>query len=343
MHNGESSLDLSIVIVSYNTRDVTRHCLQTVLAHTQGLAYEVIVVDNGSTDGSVEMIRSEFPLVNLICNYENRGFAAAQNVGLRAANGACLMILNSDVLFVGNTAKQLMEHLLRGSPTLAMVGPQVLNPNGTIAPSARRATLSKPMIALSLINRHFYFKRFLPESHMRKYLRFLARWHDNYAPHDVVRQVEFVDGMCAMVKREVLEKVGLFDEQFFFDAEIIDLANRIRARGWTIEFFPGAKAIHLGHASRKKLSCIVVETHRSELVYYAKHAPDVVPFVRKVARLVVSLRIFLVKIGLAFAPADISRRASLDLYQQILDLCSNFSADSVRLNERTPVLPPIPQ
>src|SRR5205807_877823 len=137
--------------------------------------------------------------------------------------------------------------------------------DGTDAPTARRATTSKLMIALSIINRHFYFKRFLPEPWMRKYLGFLLRrWHDNYASQDLPRNVDFVDGMCVLVKREVLQQVGLFDELYFFDMEIMDLSNRIRKHGWNIEFFPGARVIHLAHATRKKNPRLLIETHRSE-------------------------------------------------------------------------------
>lgn len=333
-------MDLSIVIASYNTCDVTRRCLRTIIQQTTGLEYEIIVVDNASTDGSIAMIETEFPSAKLIRNRENRGFAAAQNAGLRRAHGRDLLILNSDVLLVGNAAKLMLEHLREGPDTLGVIGPQILHPDGTVAPSARRALLSRPMIGLSVLNRHFNFRRLLPEPLMRRSLGFLlARWHDNYASHDTVTQVDYVDGMCVLVKREVLEQVGLFDEQFFFDAEIIDLSNRIRTRGWTIEFFPGAQVIHLGHSSRRKLSRIIVDTHRSELIYYAKYAPANVPFVNSVVLVVVALKALCVKTGLLFTQPDESRREALQLYEEIMKIGRQFDPTSVWGNERIPALP----
>jgi len=334
------AMDLSIVIASYNTRDVTRRCLQTIIEQTTGLEYEIIVVDNASTDGSVAMIGTEFPSVKLLCNQENVGFAAAQNAGLRQTRGRYVLILNSDAFFVGNVAKLLVEYLENGPANLGVVGPQILNPDGTVAPSARRAILSRPMIALGIINRHLNFKRFLPsEVMLRKVFGFLlARWHDNYAPHDTIIQVDYLDGMSTLVKREVLEQTGLFDEQFFFDFEIIDLSNRIRTHGWRMDFFPGVQVMHLGHVSRRKLRRVVVETHRSELIYYAKYAPQHVPLVKTVAWLVVSLKLLMLRASLFFSAIDEEKREWLHLYEQIMSLCRNFEPTSVWRNERIPAL-----
>lgn len=334
-------MDLSIVIASYNTCDITRRCLETILEQTTGLDYEIIVVDNASADGTVAMIQSEFPSVRLIRNLENRGFAAAQNAGLKQAWGRCSLILNSDVLLVGNPAKLMFEHLQNGPIDLGVVGPQILNPDGTVAPSARRAMLSAPMIVLGILNRHFDVKRWLPaETFMRQYMGFLvARWHDNYAPHDVAKEVDYVDGMCAMIKREVLEQTGLFDEQFFLDFEIIDLSNRIRAHGWKIKLFPGAQVIHLAHSSRKKLSSAIVETHRSELIYVAKHAPANVPLVKNVVLLVVALKTLWMKARLLLAQSNDGRREALKLHQEIIGICRRFDPTSVWANERIVSLP----
>ena len=332
-------MDLSIVIVSYNTRDVIFSCLNSIVHQTNGLEYEIIVVDNASTDDSVEMIRNKFPSVTLVCNSENRGFASAQNIGLRCAHGRFLLILNSDVLFVGNTAKRMVEHLQNGPSDAGVIGPQILNPDGTAAPSARRSHLSKPMIVLSIINRYFNFKRYLPESFLRKHFGFiLANWHDNYACLEHARQVDFVDGMCVLVKREALEQAGLFDEQFFFDYEITDLSNRIRVHGWKIEFFPGAQAIHLPHSSRKKNPQIIFATCRSELVYYSKYSPDYIPIIKYITYLIIAMKIFWHKTVLLFRKNNHNSIDFLNIYKIIFSIYRDFDSSAVINNKMVPSL-----
>lgn len=331
-------IDLSIIIATYNTIDLTRRCLATIQRQTTGVTYEIIVVDNASVDGSSDMIQEEFPQVVLVRNTDNFGFAAAQNIGLRRARGQYLLIFNSDVLLVENALGVLVGRLRSGPLNIGVVGPQILNPDRTIAPSARRAILSKPIIALGIINRHFPVKQWLPSQRiMRKYCGWLLSiFHDNYASHDTIKQVDYVDGMCVLVKREALEQTGLFDEQFFFDAEILDLSCRLRARGWLIEFFPAAQVVHYAHASRKKLSRIIVETHRSELIYYAKHAPHLLPFVTRMVYLVVSAKRHLLRGMLLFKPRDAKRLAMLGFCDQILRLAKY--PDELQIQERIPRL-----
>ena len=336
--DGGHLLDLSIVIASYNTKEITRACLESIARRSDGLEYEVIVVDNGSLDGSAEMCAAEFPSVKLIRNSENRGFAVAQNVGLMRTQGKNLMILNSDVVIVGSAPRILINHL-REHPELGIVGPQVLNPDGTVAPSGRRTSLSRLVIALGILNWHFNIKQFLPDRFLRKYLGFLLqRYHDNYARHDLARQVDFVDGMCLVVKREVLEEVGLLDEQFFFDMEIQDLSNRVRAKGWKIEFYPKAQVIHLAHSSRKRVPLIVAETHRSQLIYHAKYDPSKVRYICRVAMAVVTLKAFLLKAMFVFRRNDARIPEMLRICEKVRAVCSSFRADSVEGSGRIPTL-----
>jgi len=330
---------LSIVIASYNTRDITRRCLEAVAADTAGLDYEVVVVDNGSTDDSAAMIEREFPWVQLIRNTENRGFAAAQNVGLQRARGRYLLVLNSDVLLVGRSAAAMVHHLQSGPSRLGAVGPQVLNPDGHVTPSARRALLPRPVLALGVVNRHFSFKRLLPEAWMQRRLGFLlGRLHDNYVTHSSPREADFVDGMCVLFKREALQETGLFDEQFFFDYEIVDLSNRLRALGWRIAFCPEARAIHLGHASRRQVRRTIVETHRSELIYHAKYAPQYIPFLRRITIAVVRLRMLTLRARLCIRPRDARAREYLGLCQDIVCITRQFQPSSVWRDQRIPAL-----
>jgi GT2 family glycosyltransferase len=331
-------MDVSIIIVSYNTVDITRKCLQSIISQTKGVDYEIICVDNDSKDGSVEMIKKEYPSIILIQNKVNLGFAKGQNIGISYSKGKYVLVLNSDVYFVGNVIRQMIDFLVKGPADWGVLGPQVLNPDGTVAPSARRSIVSKGMIALSIVNRHFSFRRFLPsETIMRKHLGFvLGKLHDNYAAHDQVKQVDFVDGMCVLIKREVLSDVGLFDEQFFFDSEIVDLSNRIRSKRWKIIYFPGAQVIHDAHASRKKISTILVEKYRSELIYTAKYKPENIRFIKLATLIVVAVQIFFARIGLLFDRSDQSKIETIQICKRIQEVVKNFNTKSVSLNEKIP-------
>lgn len=332
-------MDLSIIIVSYNSNSLTELCLDSIIKETMDVDYEIIVVDNASSDGSVEMIRNKFPYVKLICNPKNLGFAAAQNAGLREACGVFLLILNNDVIFIENTAKIMIDYLKNNPKVLGALGPRILNVNKTIAASARRSLVSRPMIMLSVINRHFNIKRFIfSEKVMRKYFGFVLGWlHDNYAPHDKEKEVEFVDGMCVLVKRGVLQKTGLFDEQFFFDYEIIDLANRIRNNGWKIKYFTGTEVIHNTSATRKKYSRILIETHRSELIYFSKYAPHYIPFIKHVVLVVVGLKRFIIKWRSLFCSKN-NIKEDLEICNGIIDICHECDPLSVWRKENIPCL-----
>ena len=332
-----SSTELSIVIVSYNTQDVLRRCLAAVFEFTKGLGFEVIVVDNASIDGSVEMIRAEFPSVRLIQNNTNMGFAAGQNRGIEAATGACILILNSDVILLENTAATLLEYLNEAGSEVGVIGPRVINADGSLAPSARRLRLSNLMLTLSVANRHFHFSQCIPQRLLRtSRLPLLSRVHDNFWPHDEVRVVEAVDGMCCLIRRAVLEDVGLFDEQFFFDFEILDLSHRIRSCGRRIVYCPWTAVMHLGHSSRTKVRRILIETTRSELYYYAKHYSRQFAFLKRLTVAVIAARLAAHRIAMAIHPNP-DRAGTSGILRECLTVARTFRPSTVR-RERIPVL-----
>jgi GT2 family glycosyltransferase len=335
-------MDLSIVIVSYNTKEITSDCIQSILSTTHGVDFEIIVVDNASEDDSVQMIRTQFPSVKLICNQANRGFARAQNQGMLQSRGDYILILNSDILFVDNPMKRMLDFMKSDTSRIGATGPQVLNPDNTIAPSARRSIRSPLLLVAAIINEQFDYRRFLPESFLREYFGgILSRWHDNYSPHNTVQSVEYVDGMCVLCDRKALEEVGLFDEQFFLDAEIIDLSIRIRNKGWQIVFYPGSQVVHLGHVSRRKLSRAMVETQRSRLIFYSKYAPKQLPLLRRTTYIVVKLKLLLLQIKLRLASSKDRReelRQAIGLCNTLLTITREFDANSAVSNEKIPQL-----
>jgi len=328
--------DVSIVVVSYNTRDITCQCIQSIVEQTHGISYEIITVDNDSSDGSVEKICKDFPQVILIESGKNLGFAAGQNLGILQSKGEYILILNSDIIILDNAIAKLVSALKEGPKNLAVVGPRVQQLDGSLAPSARRANLGTCMNVLGVINRHFPFRRFLPEQFMRRVAgRVLGRFHDNYRSHDVRADVDYVDGMCAMVRRSAIEKVGLFDEQFFFDYEIIELSNRIKRDGWSIELFPDAQVIHIGHVSRKKTSRILIETIRSELTYYAKQCPKNFKLIYRLNYISAILKlVYLHLVSLMY-----SRKVEIEIYKQIVSVCKNFEPENALREDRIPRFP----
>ncbi len=333
-------MELSITIASYNTCDVTSDTLASIIAQTTCMEFEVIVVDNASTDGSAEMIESRFPSVQLIRSDRNLGFAAAHNLALARAKGKYLLVLNSDVLFLDNAAKRMVDDLRVAHRSIGVIGPQILNRDGSLAPSSRRRIFySRTVFALSMINQFFPFGRLLPMESMRRYFgRLLGQVHDNFNPPSTLQEVEWLDGMCVMFKREALHGAGLFDEQFFFDYEIGDLLIRLRASGWGILFDPTIKIVHLGGSSRKKVPRILLNNQRSQLIYYSKHKPEYVAFIRSMLQVLIDLKLRLLKLECIFS----ENRKVLCERAQILEeqrkVNFDFEPRSVIENTRIPHL-----
>lgn len=256
-------LDLSVIIVSYNTRAMTLDCLRALFADMGGgvggaVAAEVFVVDNASTDGSADAIRDRFPSVHLIANGRNVGFGAANNQAMRQARGRHLLLLNSDAFPRGGAVAKLVGYL-DAHRAVGIVGPRLLNEDGSLQPSCYRfPTPSQAWRENLWLSRVF---------------RRHERWGDyRYWAHDRERDVEWIVGACMMVRREVYEAVGGFDERFFMYAEETDWQKRIRDAGWGVAFLPDAVVTHLGGASgageRPKINRVTFES----LDYYeVKH------------------------------------------------------------------------
>lgn len=333
-------MDLSITIASYNSCQVTLRTLQSIYSETQGVEYEIIVVDNASTDGSADMIAEKFPKVRLIRSRRNLGFAAAHNKALALASGKYLMILNSDVLFLNNPAWQMLCRLRNAGEKVGVLGPQILNPDGTFAPSARKRIIySRFLVALTIINQTIPFIQFFPVDFARRYFgRILGRVHDKFSPPSSAQEVEWVDGMCVMFKREVLEQTGLFDEQYFFDFEIGDLLMRVSSKGWRILFDPYVRIIHLGGYSRKRMSRILLESQRSELIYYAKYRPDYIPMLRRINVLRYWFELMSMRVKSLFFPKSASWHMRSDILSEALNLVLEFKPSSVLQHEHIPYL-----
>jgi GT2 family glycosyltransferase len=221
-------MDLSVIILNFNTKNLLRDCLSSVLQQTQGINFEIIIVDNGSTDGSVEMIeelRIKNKGLRIIKNKKNLGFAKANNQGIRKAAGDYVFLLNSDTFLKKNSLLKLVE-FAKDHPQAGGVGPRLLNKDGSKQPSVA-PFFTLPRVFLWLLTGD----------------RFL------FSSPDTTRQVDWVMGAALLIKKEVFKKTGLLDEHFFMYLEEVEWCYRLKKAGWQIWFYPGAEIFHLVRGS----------------------------------------------------------------------------------------------
>jgi GT2 family glycosyltransferase len=255
-------VDVSIVIVNWNTKDLLRQCIRSVYAESPSIRCEVIVVDNGSTDGSIEMVRQEFILVNLLVQSDNLGFAAANNIGIAAATGRYVLLLNSDTVVLDRAIEKTIDYA-DAHPGVAVIGCRALNPDYSL----QNTCFMFPSI-LNLVLFSAYLYRLFPKS------RFFGRELMTWWLRDDPREVEVVTGCYMLVRKEAIDDVGLMDERFFMYYEETDWCLRFRAKGWKNQFTPDAEIIHIGGASTAKIGPQRARLkNRSFVRYVFKHWP----------------------------------------------------------------------
>ncbi len=251
-------LDVSIIIVNWNTRDILRDCLCSIFEQIRNISFEVIVIDNASSDGSVEMVKQEFHKVKLIENRENRGFAAANNQGIKIADGRYILCLNSDTIVLDGAIQKTMNFADKHTDT-AVIGCKVLNPDMTLQPTC--------FMFPSLLNL-FLSATFL--SNLFSSSRFWGRERMGWWNRDKVLEVEVVTGCFMLVRHKALEAVGLMDESFYMYAEETDWCFRFSKSGWKNLFYPNAQIIHLGGQSSKKVRQEMILQTRAGILYFIK-------------------------------------------------------------------------
>lgn len=226
---------LSIVIVSWNTRDLLRRCLTSIEAGRGDLDVETIVVDNGSHDGTPAMLRDEFPQVELIEPGRNLGFSGGNNLGLAHARGEWLLLLNPDTEIEGDALPTLL-HFLEAHPHIGVAGPQLRYSDGSRQPTRHRF----PTV----------FTLFLASTPLHRLAHpFLRGYYMEGAPPNVPQPVDWLSGAALLLRREVYEAVGGLDETFFMYFEETDWQRRIKAAGWAIWYLPAATIRHHEDAS----------------------------------------------------------------------------------------------
>ncbi|WP_117298130.1 glycosyltransferase family 2 protein [Paracidobacterium acidisoli] len=264
----EHPIDVSIVIVSFNTREVLRECLQSIEREAGGLSVEVLIVDNHSSDGSPEMVEKDYPSVRLFRSDVNLGFGAANNVALAHTRGRYVVLLNSDAFLCPGSLHLAVAHM-DANPKAGLAGGRLVGRDHSWQPSARMfpALWSDAFVFTGLAGR-------FPKS------RLFGHFDRTWADQSVASEVDWVPGAFSILRAETLAQAGFFDPVFFLYSEEVDLCRRIKQAGWQIWYWPDIVIIHIGGESSRQVKTLEMSSTgaqlilwrmRSTLLYYRKH------------------------------------------------------------------------
>jgi N-acetylglucosaminyl-diphospho-decaprenol L-rhamnosyltransferase len=242
--------DVSVIVVTWNALPWLQQCLDSVRGR------DVIVVDHGSTDGTVDFVRERYPDVRVV-DQENKGMGGGNNAGMRVAGGRYFFLLNSDAWVLADCLDRLVR-LADAEPGAAVVGPKLLNTDGTLQRSVR----SEPTL-WGLATEYLFIRKLAPHTRLLNPL-----YRGDFA-HDRTAEVDWLYGPALLVRKEAADAVGLFDEDFFMFSEEVDWLTRFRRAGWKVLFFPDAEVVHVGGASHG--GQLYVENLRGQLRFFAKH------------------------------------------------------------------------
>lgn len=248
-------MDLSIIIVNYNVKEFLQNLLTSLSKAVANLSSEIIVVDNGSDDGSVELLRNKFPQVTLISNEENLGFSKANNLGLRIAKGKNLLLLNPDTIVQEDTFEKLIK-FFEEHQDAGMIGCKILNPDGTLQLACRRS-FPGPWTSFCKVSG---LSTMFPKS------KIFARYNLTFLDEDQSYEVDAISGSFMMVRREVFENIGGLDEQFFMYGEDLDWCYRVQKTGWKVYYVHETTIIHYKGESTKRSSL-----DETKIFYNAMH------------------------------------------------------------------------
>jgi|SRR3989344_5066663 len=259
-------MDLSIILVNHNAKDLTLECINSIIEKTT-ISFEIILVDNASTDNTVLSIRSRYPKVNVISNRQNLGFAHANNQGIAIARGRYILLLNNDTILKNNALDKMTDYLANNSDVGAVTCKLFEADGKTLQRNCR--TFPTPLGTMfgraSLLTKLFPNNRWSTGN-------LLSDWDYNS-----IREIDWASGAALMVRRSVIDQVGVLDDKnFFIYWEDTDWCKRIHDAGWKINFIPDAEIIHLtgrggGRRNRSLSNRLIYQMHRSAFNYFRKH------------------------------------------------------------------------
>lgn len=253
-------LQLSIVIVNWNTKELLNQCIESIKKNTEKIQYEIIVVDNASSDGSVSFIKENHPDVQIIENKKNLGFAAANNIGIRKCKGKFICLSNSDIKVLKGSLAHLIEYIEKNTH-VGMVGPKTLNADYSIRPNCRKEiTLWNVFVESFSLQNVFKKSNIFNDGLM------------TYFDHNEIKYVDVLPACFIVVRKDTLKDIGLLDENFYFYGEDKDWCKRFKEKNWQIVFLPHAEVIHYaGKSASLAPFKFMIERFKSNQYYWKKH------------------------------------------------------------------------
>jgi len=294
-------IDLSIIIVNWNSKDVLKDCLNSIYKSRFNSEYEILVVDNGSSDNSAEVIEKQFPHVRLIKNKENAGYAQANNQAIGESKGRYVLLLNPDTIILNNAIEKMVDFLSKNKD-IGILGPKIFRRDGSLQISCYRFYSLSSLFSTKIL-----------------FTRFGKGWFYKNFDYNQTKEVDVVAGACLLIKREMIKNVGLLDERFFMYSEEADWCFRAKKSGWKVVFYPEAEIIHLIGASSENIQEEMdVEAYRSQTKFFNKH------FSKKKAKAMktllfagVLLRVIVLNFLICFKPTKDNKRR-LQKYRTVL-------------------------
>lgn len=296
--------DLAIIIVNWNTKDLLRNCLNSVITETKKYSYELIVVDNNSPDNSAAMVREEFPGVTLIANETNNGFAKANNQALRRSEARYHLLLNPDTLVINGALDKMVEYMETNK--VHALTSKLLNGD---------RTLQKSVSNFFTLSSSFIENRFFAEIFEKRKIE--SQKTNSFWDHQSTKEIDWAHGAVLMVSNELLEKVGLLDERFYIYAEEMDYYMRIRKAGYAAIYNADISIIHYGKSSsRQRRHEMFIQNYKSFYLFLKKHySRYVYPVYR--TRTMIYLNGWILKFGLEFLFNSLRGKDSSEARTQI--------------------------
>jgi GT2 family glycosyltransferase len=256
----DKPLMVSIIVINWNTRDLLKDCLRSVYENSHHAAVEVIVVDNASTDGSIEMIENDFPDVKLIKNDHNAGFSRANNQAVEVSRGEFILFINSDVIVLADSIADMIRIMRNNAEIGALACQSLYTDKKTVQHDCRRF----PTIMTALFDNTF-LGRWFPENGVMKRYRFRDWAFDDFS------EVDQPPMTCLLVRRTVVDAVGLLDEKLFLFFNDVDWCLRINKAGFKIFYMPDAQVVHYASMSVNRFSASYYYWHKDRFYFYRKH------------------------------------------------------------------------
>ncbi len=247
--------------MNYRVKDLLKECLNSVLSSKDNMDNEIIVIDNNSKDGSVELLKKEFPQIRLIENHLNKGFSYACNQGIEKSSGDYILLLNPDTIFPQKGFSAMIE-FMDSNPEAGICGPEMVDDRGNLLYSCR----SFPSFLTSISSSQSLLERFFPGNPLSR--RYLLKDMN----HSQIQEVDWVSGSCLFARKKMLDQIGLLDEDFFIYVEDVDLCYRAHRAGWKVFYFPKTTFIHkVGQSTSQDRVKSKLEHHRSMWIFAKKH------------------------------------------------------------------------